>query len=92
MMPLWQVKQKFGQAIGEKILSDKKAQEANKPKTDACVYYMEHPEAKGVEEPWTLLKSHLFLCFGRWSSSVARGSPNHSLQVPQFRVDICSVL
>ena len=63
MKPYWEVKEKFGQAIGEKIFNEKKAQEANKPKTDACVYYMEHPEAKGVEETWTLLNTYLLFLF-----------------------------
>ena len=50
MMPLKDVRQKFGPAIAASILAEKKALEAKKGDDDPVCYYMEHPEAKGQEE------------------------------------------
>lgn len=52
MMPFWQVKQKFGEAISQQIYNDKKEMEKSKKAGDANVYFMEHPEAKGEKETW----------------------------------------
>ena len=45
MLPFHEVKKKFGVALGEKILQDKKTLEQNKKPGDATVYYMPHPDA-----------------------------------------------
>lgn len=50
MMAYRDVKQKFGPAIANQIMTDKRAQEQSKRANDQTVYFMEHPDAKGVEE------------------------------------------
>lgn len=59
MMPFWQVKEKFGQAIGQQIYQDKQAMERSKKPGDANIYFMEHPECKGQNETCRLL---IILC------------------------------
>ena len=51
LMPYMELKKKFGAAIASSILQEKKALEANKSKSDNTVYFMEHPDARGNEEP-----------------------------------------
>ena len=55
MLPLKDVRDRFGMAVSSSILEEKKRLEANKPKHDPVVYYMKHPEAPDEEE------SHLIL-------------------------------
>ena len=50
LLPYLEVKKKFGALIASNILTEKKHLEANKPKGDSTIYWMEHPEAKGNEE------------------------------------------
>lgn len=45
MMPYFQVKEKFGQAVGTQIYQDKKSLESNKGPHDGTIYFMAHPEA-----------------------------------------------
>jgi hypothetical protein len=59
LMPFLEVKKKFGQAIATSILQEKKGLEANKSKSDNTVYFMQHPDAPGNEEPWIMYLSFL---------------------------------
>lgn len=63
MMPFWQVKEKFGQAIGQQIYQDKKAMESSKKPGHANVYFMEHPECKGQNETCRLLITYICAYF-----------------------------
>lgn len=51
MMAYKDVKAKFGAPIAAQILNDKRNQERNKRGTDKTTYFMEHPDAKGQEDP-----------------------------------------
>lgn len=55
LTPYWEVKKKFGNAVGAQILQDKKAMEAKKPAGDSIIYYMKHPEAPDAEESCCVL-------------------------------------
>lgn len=50
LLPFRDVKQRFGNAIATSILASKKELEQNKSPSDATIYWMEHPDAPGVEE------------------------------------------
>ena len=50
MLPFKDVRDRFGLAVASSILEEKKRMEANKPKHDNVVYYMQHPDAKDEEE------------------------------------------
>lgn len=50
MMPFFQVKEKFGNAIGAQIYQDKKSLECNKGPHDSTTYFMAHPEAPTQED------------------------------------------
>ena len=64
MMPFRDVRSKFGAALAQQILADKKALQNNKSPADPNTYFMAHPEAKDDEE------SHLnFFSFGLWVST-----------------------
>lgn len=52
MLPYWDVKKRFGLAIAQQIMNEKRELEKAKPKNDTHVYWMEHPDAKGQEESW----------------------------------------
>eukprot|EP00435_Cladocopium_sp_Y103_P013603 s3511_g3.t1 len=55
LLPYRDVKQRFGPAIAGSILATKKELEKNKSPSDATVYWMEHPDAPGVED-WSLVR------------------------------------
>lgn len=64
MMPFRDVRSKFGAALAQQILADKKALQNNKSPADPNTYFMAHPEAKDDEE------SHLnFFSSGLWVST-----------------------
>ncbi len=50
MLPMLEVRKRFGHAIATSILQEKKQAEASKPPNAGVVYWMEHPDAKGQEE------------------------------------------
>lgn len=50
LLPYNEVK-RFGPSIAAGILAEKKQQEASKPVGSGIVYWMEHPDAKGQEDP-----------------------------------------
>lgn len=50
MLPYKDVKERFGLALAQQILHEKKNQEKNKPKGDTCTYFMQHPDAPGQED------------------------------------------
>ena len=50
MVPLCELRKKFGVAIADSILADKRAKEAKKDADDTTRYFMEHPECPGKEE------------------------------------------
>ena len=52
MVPYNEVKRRFGPALASTILQEKKQLEAAKAPGCAITYYMDHPDAKGVEETW----------------------------------------
>lgn len=51
LLPYNEVKKRFGPSIAAGILAEKKQQEASKPVGSGIVYWMEHPDAKGQEDP-----------------------------------------
>ena len=57
LLPYNEVKRRFGAALAAGILQEKKSQEASKPKNCGTIFWMEHPDARGQEDP------HLF--FGK---------------------------
>ena len=70
MMPFFQVKEKFGNAIGAQIYQDKKSLECNKGPHDSTTYFMAHPEAPTQEDVWlqilcVLLCVHVFFVLYR---------------------------
>ena len=95
-MPFLEVKKKFGQAIATSILQEKKGLEANKSKSDNTVYFMQHPDAPGNEEPWIMYLSFLLdswkvffsnvLAFGIYPSWWSMASPHISLEHVFFPV------
>ena len=51
MLPYGEVTKRFGVAVAAGIVAEKKQLETKKPAGSAITYWMEHPDAKGQEEP-----------------------------------------
>lgn len=74
LLPLHEIKKKFGAPIAMQILQDKKEKEQAKPPGDSCIYWMEHPEPalRGQEETWLQPKIIYLVilgCCGGYSGS-----------------------